>query len=119
MSVAGVTTDTLTCDLVDPSGTVRISAAQEFVRTAPGTTAATLLFDNGAIGVPGVFGPWKVENLQLFEQRDGRAERRAVSVTDAVGGEATLSAGVAAGERVIIGAPTEVADGVAVEEKEL
>jgi hypothetical protein len=73
VSVAGATTGTLTCDLVDPSGTVRISAAQEFVRTAAGTTAVTLLFDDGAIGVPGVFGPWKVENLQLFERRDGRA----------------------------------------------
>jgi RND family efflux transporter MFP subunit len=55
----------------------------------------------------------------VFVVQNGRAERRAVSVTDAAGREATLSAGVTAGERVIIGAPAELADGVAVEEKKL
>ncbi len=55
----------------------------------------------------------------VFVVQNGRAERRAVSVTETVGSEATLSAGVTAGELVIIGAPADLADGVAVEEKKL
>ena len=55
----------------------------------------------------------------VFVVQNGHAERRAVSVTDAVGGEVTLSAGVTAGERVISGAPAEVIDGSAVKEKKL
>jgi hypothetical protein len=48
--------------------------------------------------------------------RAGRAERRAVTVKSATEDEATLSAGVAAGERVIVDPPKELPDGGAVKE---
>ena len=48
--------------------------------------------------------------------RAGRAERRAVTVKSATEDEATLSAGVAAGERVIVDPPKELPDGCAVKE---
>ena len=54
-----------------------------------------------------------------FVVTNGRAERRAITVALAVGGEATLSAGVSAGERIIVEAPPTLADGALVEEKRL
>ncbi|HXQ82122.1 MAG TPA: efflux RND transporter periplasmic adaptor subunit [Opitutaceae bacterium] len=48
--------------------------------------------------------------------RGGRAERRAVTVSSATDEEAALSAGVAAGERVVVGGPKDLPDGVAVRE---
>jgi len=48
--------------------------------------------------------------------RGGKAERRAVTVKSATEEEATLSAGVTAGERVILDAPRDLADGSAVRE---
>ena len=53
----------------------------------------------------------------VFVVQNGRAERRAVTVASALGGDSTLSAGVAAGERVVVEAPPEIADGTPVEEK--
>ena len=53
----------------------------------------------------------------VFVIQNGRAERRAVTVTAAVGNDTTLSAGVSAGERIVVEAPIELADGTAVEEK--
>lgn len=52
----------------------------------------------------------------VFVVQGGRAERRAVTVARAMGEEATLSAGVAAGERIIIEAPASLADGSGVKE---
>lgn len=49
--------------------------------------------------------------------RDGRVERRAVTVELINGDEATISAGLNNGERVIIKAPAEIAEGVRVTEK--
>jgi RND family efflux transporter MFP subunit len=53
----------------------------------------------------------------VFIVQNGRAERRAVTVTDAQGDDAVLSAGVSAGEKVVVNAPAELKDGVAVKEK--
>jgi len=48
--------------------------------------------------------------------QSGRAERRAVAVNSIAGDEATLSAGVSSGEKVITDSPAGLADGVKVKE---
>jgi len=55
----------------------------------------------------------------VFVVQHGRAERRAVTVTDTQGDDSVLSAGVAAGEKVVVGAPANLQDGAAVKEKKL
>jgi RND family efflux transporter MFP subunit len=55
----------------------------------------------------------------VFVVNSGRAERRAVTVTDTQGDDSALSAGVAAGEIVIINAPADLKDGLAVKMKKL
>jgi HlyD family secretion protein len=49
--------------------------------------------------------------------RDGKAERRAVTVELTVGEESTISAGLNNGERVVIKPPAEIAEGSRVTEK--
>jgi RND family efflux transporter MFP subunit len=46
----------------------------------------------------------------------GRAERRAVTVSNMTGDEAAISAGVTAGEHVVVDAPKELTDGATVKE---
>jgi RND family efflux transporter MFP subunit len=53
----------------------------------------------------------------VFVVQNGRAERRAVTVTSALNDETTLSAGVSGGEKVIVDPPQEVKDGAKVKEK--
>jgi len=48
----------------------------------------------------------------VFVVRDGHAERRAVTVTDTQNDDSVLSAGVAAGEQVIVNAPADLQDGM-------
>ena len=48
--------------------------------------------------------------------QNGKAERRAVSVSSASGNEAVIGAGVSAGEKVIVDSPAGLADGVKVKE---
>jgi len=55
----------------------------------------------------------------VFVVQDGHAERRAVSVSDTQNDDSVLSAGVAAGEKVIVDAPANLKDGMAVKEKNL
>jgi len=55
----------------------------------------------------------------VFVLQGGRAERRAVTVADAQGNDATVSAGVTAGDKVIVEASAELGDGTAVAEKKL
>ncbi len=55
----------------------------------------------------------------VFVVQAGRAERRAVTVSDTQGDDSVLSAGVAGGEEVIVNAPARLADGAAVKEKKL
>ena len=52
----------------------------------------------------------------VFVVRDGHAERRAVTVTDTQNDDSVLSAGVSAGEKVVVSAPTDLQDGMAVKE---
>lgn len=52
----------------------------------------------------------------LFVVRNGRAERRAVTLTGPPTGDAQLGGGVAPGERVVLDPPTDLSDGAAVAE---
>jgi multidrug efflux pump subunit AcrA (membrane-fusion protein) len=47
---------------------------------------------------------------------DGRVERRAVTVTATTAGESDIGAGLAAGERIVVDGPGDLADGAAVKE---
>ena len=53
----------------------------------------------------------------VFVVQDGHAERRAVTVNDTQGDDSMLSAGVTAGEKVVVNAPADLKDGMAVKEK--
>ena len=55
----------------------------------------------------------------VFLVQNGRAERRAVTVTDTQNDDSVLSAGVSSGEKVIVNAPASLQDGTAVKEKKL
>ncbi|HUZ08047.1 MAG TPA: efflux RND transporter periplasmic adaptor subunit, partial [Candidatus Paceibacterota bacterium] len=55
----------------------------------------------------------------VFVVNHGKAERRAVTVTDTQGDDSVLSAGVSAGEQVILNAPANLQDGMAVKVKSL
>ena len=48
--------------------------------------------------------------------RDGRVERRAVTVQGTLAQETTLAAGVNAGEKVVVEGPVELAEGARVNE---
>jgi RND family efflux transporter MFP subunit len=48
--------------------------------------------------------------------RDGRVERRAVTVADARDNEVSVAAGVAGGERVVVEGPDNLSDGISVTE---
>lgn len=50
---------------------------------------------------------------------NGKAERRAVTVSSTMGEETVVSAGLAAGEKVIVDSPAGLSDGVAVKEKKI
>lgn len=52
----------------------------------------------------------------IFVANNGRAERRAVSVSSAGSEDATLSSGLSSGERVIIDAPPNLTDGARIHE---
>jgi RND family efflux transporter MFP subunit len=48
--------------------------------------------------------------------KEGRVERRAVTVADTVGDRSSITAGLSDGERVVVDAPQDLADGAAVTE---
>ncbi len=50
---------------------------------------------------------------------NGKAERRAVTVSSTMGEETVVSAGLATGEKVIVDSPAGLSDGVAVKEKKI
>jgi hypothetical protein len=53
----------------------------------------------------------------IFVVENGRAERRAATVSETQGDDAVLSAGAGAGDKVIVEAPAGLKDGMAVKEK--
>jgi RND family efflux transporter MFP subunit len=99
-------------DQLDPRILPDMSAKVAF-QGATGTAAAR------AVAIP----KDSIRNLDgrdvVFVAQNGRAERRAVTVSDMQGDDSVLSAGVAAGEQVIVNAPPGLADGAAVKEKKL
>ncbi len=57
----------------------------------------------------------KIDNRDVaWVARDGKAERRAVTVADTNGSEVTISAGLSQGESVILNPPSTLTDGAAV-----
>jgi hypothetical protein len=52
----------------------------------------------------------------VFVVRDGRVERRAVSVVNTQAGQSEIGAGLTGGERVVVEGPAELAEEVAVKE---
>ena len=52
----------------------------------------------------------------VFVVLGGRAERRAVTVSSASVSESEISAGLAAGDRVVVDPPKDLTDGAAVKE---
>jgi multidrug efflux pump subunit AcrA (membrane-fusion protein) len=55
----------------------------------------------------------------VYVVQHGRAERRAVTVTDAQGDDSVLSAGVSAGESVVADPPAGLNDGMPVSARKL
>lgn len=55
----------------------------------------------------------------VFVVRDGHAERRAITVTGTQNGDSTIGSGLAAGEKIVVESPVELADGARVMEKKL
>ena len=53
----------------------------------------------------------------VFVVQNGRAERRAVTVSSTDGDGAVIGAGIATGERVIVDSPAGLSDGAAVKER--
>jgi RND family efflux transporter MFP subunit len=53
----------------------------------------------------------------VFTVKEGRAERRAVTVSSAEGDQITLAAGISAGDKVIVDSPEGLVDGVKVKER--
>ena len=52
----------------------------------------------------------------VFITTAGRAARRAVQVGRTSGADVEIRSGIAAGDRVIVGGPEALADGIAIEE---
>lgn len=100
-------------DQLDPRILPQMSVKVAFRETAGGPTAAAgrrVVIPKAALRAEG-------DRDIVFVVRDGRAERRAVTVASATASEAVVSAGVAAGEKIVVEGPADLADGTAVEEK--
>jgi hypothetical protein len=90
------------------------------VKVAFQDVAAT---DDGSSGSAGVAVPRSALQQAggrdyVFVVSDGAAERRAVAVAGERSGQVLLQSGLSPGERVIIDAPSGLADGVTVKESE-
>jgi RND family efflux transporter MFP subunit len=99
-------------DKLDPRILPDMAVKVAFLETA-GAPAGTVL---------GVLVPKNaVQNQEghdiVFAVQNGRAERRAATVRDTQGNDVVLSAGVRAGEKVIVDPPAGLKDGAAVKEK--
>jgi RND family efflux transporter MFP subunit len=98
-------------DKLDPRILPEMSAKVAF-RDSPGTDAParTMIIPKNAL-----------QNRDgqdvVFVVQDGRAERRAVTVSGTQDNDVILSAGVSGGERVILDLPDDLKDGAAVKEK--
>jgi RND family efflux transporter MFP subunit len=104
---------------------VRVGFDQLDPRILPDMSVKVAFRDNGgpAVGHTVMVPKSSVLNHDgrdvVFVVNNGKAERRAVTVTDTQNDNSVLSAGVAAGEKIIVNAPADLQDGMAVKEKKL
>jgi RND family efflux transporter MFP subunit len=101
-------------DKLDPRILPEMSVKVAFQETGGGTAAvlrAVLILKSAVQSRDG--------RDVVFVVQNGRAERRAVTVIDTQGDDSVLSAGVSAGESVVVDAPAGLADGVAVKATKL
>jgi len=104
---------------------VRVGFDQLDPRILPDMSVKVAFRDNGGTATSHVVMVPKNAVLSrdgrdvVFVVQHGRAERRAVTVTDTQNDNSFLSAGVSAGEKVVVNAPANLQDGMAVKEKSL
>jgi len=101
-------------DKLDPRILPEMSVKVAFRETGGGTAAAIR-----AVLIPKSAVQSQDGRDVVFVVQNGRAERRAVTVTDTQGDDSVLSAGVSAGESVIVDSPAGLADGTAVKATKL
>ena len=101
-------------DKLDPRILPEMAVKVAFRETGGGTATAVR-----AVMVPKSAVQSRDGRDVVFVVQNGRAERRAVTVTDTQNDDAVLSAGVSAGESVVVDPPAGLADGTAVKKKKL
>ncbi len=101
-------------DKLDPRILPEMSAKVAFRETGGGTATAvrTMLIPKSAVQS-------QDGRDVVFVVQNGRAERRAVTVIDTQGDDSVLSAGVSAGENVVVDSPAGLTDGMAVKARKL
>jgi len=99
-------------DMLDPRILPEMSVKVAF-READGSGPAAAR----AVTVPKIAVQQREGRDVVLVMQSGRAERRAVTVSRALLEDVVISAGVGAGERIIVGAPPGLPDGAAVVEK--
>jgi HlyD family secretion protein len=100
-------------DKLDPRILPQMAAKVAF-REAAGTAAASQV--SRAVVIPKNALRSEAGNDVVFVAQNGRAERRAVKVASSQDAETTLSAGVSAGEKIIVDPPPTLVDGASVKE---
>jgi RND family efflux transporter MFP subunit len=101
-------------DKLDPRILPEMSVKVAFRETSGGTATAIR-----AVMIPKSAVLSQDGRDVVFVVQNGRAERRAVTVTDTQGDDSVLSAGVSAGESVVVDSPAGLTDGTVVKEKKL
>ena len=101
-------------DQLDPRILPEMAVKVAFHEPGGGTTTA-----NRTVMVPKTAVQSQEGRDVVFVLQNGRAERRAVTVSSTGGDEAVIGAGIAAGERVVVDSPAGLSDGAAVKEKKL
>ena len=101
-------------DKLDPRILPEMSVKVAFRETGGGTATAiraVMIPKNAVLSQDG--------RDVVFVVQNGRAERRAVTVIDTQGDDSVLSAGVSAGDSVVVDSPAGLIDGTAVKNKKL
>jgi len=101
-------------DKLDPRILPEMAVKVAFRETGGGTTTA-----NRTVMIPKNAVQSRDGRDVVFVVQHGRAERRAVTVIDTQGDDSVLSAGVSAGESVVVDSPAGLSDEAAVKEKKL
>jgi HlyD family secretion protein len=100
-------------DKIDPRILPEMGVKVAFRETGGGVSASRLVI------VPKVAVRNQDGRDVVFVVQNGKAERRAVAISSTLDNEATVTAGVLAGEKVIVESPPGLVDGAAVKEKKL